>query len=528
MVSSKTSSSAKIPRFYAGRSIFITGGTGFVGKVLIERLLSTCPDIGKLFLLLRQKKDVEPEKRLLQIKQSPVFDVLRQTNPSQLEKLIIIPGDISLPLLGMSVESLTMLHEVSIVFHSAATVKFDEQLKVAVDQNVRPVIRLLDICDRLPKMEAFIHVSTAYSNSDHETIEERVYPAPAPVHEILALADSAPPHLLNEIITKYISPKPNTYTFTKSIAENVIMEHGNRGYSIAIFRPTIIISSLKYPFPGWIENLNGPSGLAVAAGKGLLHVFSCKFDGKADLLPVDIAADTLIAVGWATAVYRFPEVRVYNCSTIENSTTWNSFEAAIRVFLRSRPLDEIFWYPSGFIVQNEYLDKILTFTLQTLPFYAIEFVSRLLRIQTKIDLIKVDQKLRGMCNVLKFFSMREWTFETTNFRLLREQLSKADAEIYNLDPHSIDWQQLYYNFSLGVRRYLLKEKDQDLEKAKRRLHRMSVLHHGLIIIGVLLFLRFLLNKPLIRQFTFETVRMLMNLSFSTYEKIGRSYKQVVV
>lgn len=51
--------------------------------------------------------------------------------------------------------------------------------------------------------------------------------------------------------------------------------------------------------------MNGPSGLAVAAGKGLLHVVTCKNDAKADMLPVDIAVDTLIAVGWATAMDRY-------------------------------------------------------------------------------------------------------------------------------------------------------------------------------------------------------------------------------
>lgn len=53
--------------------------------------------------------------------------------------------------------------------------------------------------------------------------------------------------------------------------------------------------------PGWVENLNGPSGVVVAAGKGLLHVFSCRAGARADLLPVDIAIDTLLAVAWETA-----------------------------------------------------------------------------------------------------------------------------------------------------------------------------------------------------------------------------------
>lgn len=45
------------------------------------------------------------------------------------------------------------LLQVSIVFHSAATLKFDEELQKAVEQNVLSVIRLMDICDKLPNIE---------------------------------------------------------------------------------------------------------------------------------------------------------------------------------------------------------------------------------------------------------------------------------------------------------------------------------------------------------------------------------------
>ena len=49
-----------------------------------------------------------------------------------------------------------LVEEVNIVFHSAATVKFDEDLTKSVAMNVEAVFSLLDICKKIRKLEVFI------------------------------------------------------------------------------------------------------------------------------------------------------------------------------------------------------------------------------------------------------------------------------------------------------------------------------------------------------------------------------------
>ena len=67
-----TNMTSQIAKFYAGRSVFITGGSGFVGKQLVEKFLRSCPEIDYIFLLMRAKKGLGVNQRLQQTLTSPV------------------------------------------------------------------------------------------------------------------------------------------------------------------------------------------------------------------------------------------------------------------------------------------------------------------------------------------------------------------------------------------------------------------------------------------------------------------------
>ena len=118
-----------ISQFYAGKCIFITGVTGFMGKVLLHKLLDSCPMLESIYVLIRPKREELPQKRLDQLFDSLLFKTLKETKSSIFKKVFAITGDITLPRLGMSNEDFYMVIETSsVVFHSAATVRFDEEL----------------------------------------------------------------------------------------------------------------------------------------------------------------------------------------------------------------------------------------------------------------------------------------------------------------------------------------------------------------------------------------------------------------
>lgn len=73
------SSDLGVQGWYAGKNIFITGATGFLGVTLLEKILRTVPDVGDVYLLLRPKKGKDINERLEDIKKNSVFDKLYET-----------------------------------------------------------------------------------------------------------------------------------------------------------------------------------------------------------------------------------------------------------------------------------------------------------------------------------------------------------------------------------------------------------------------------------------------------------------
>lgn len=61
-----------IKEFYRDAEILITGASGFIGKVLVEKLLRSCPDVKKIYLLMRPKKGQKAEARIIQLTGNPV------------------------------------------------------------------------------------------------------------------------------------------------------------------------------------------------------------------------------------------------------------------------------------------------------------------------------------------------------------------------------------------------------------------------------------------------------------------------
>lgn len=229
---------------------------GFMGKVLIEKLLRSCPDLNRIFMLLREKKNKAPEQRLEEMSKIPVFDRLHQEYPNHFSKVCPINGDCSMIGLGISDEDLKRMENVSVVFHSAASVRFDDALKDAILLNTRGTVEVLKFAEKLKSIRVVLHVSTTYCNPDKKVVEEMIYPPKCGWRDAIKVAENVDEYTLNALTQKYTNCEPNTYTFTKGLSEQAVKDYSDR-LPVVIFRPSIVVSSLDEPMPGWIDNFNG-------------------------------------------------------------------------------------------------------------------------------------------------------------------------------------------------------------------------------------------------------------------------------
>jgi alcohol-forming fatty acyl-CoA reductase len=89
---------------------------------------------------------------------------------------------------------------------------------------------------------------------------------------------------------------PNTYTYTKRLAEILVRDEVKKGLPACIVRPSVVIPAYKEPLPGWVDSLNGPAGLMIGAAKGVIRTMLLDGTLEAELIPVDVACSGVILI----------------------------------------------------------------------------------------------------------------------------------------------------------------------------------------------------------------------------------------
>ncbi|XP_014484801.1 PREDICTED: putative fatty acyl-CoA reductase CG5065 [Dinoponera quadriceps] len=445
-----------IQAFYAGQSIFITGGTGFLGKILIEKLLRSCPDVSKIYVMVRSKKDKSAATRLDEIFESPV--------------------------------------SISIIFHLAANIRFNNDIKSATVLNVVSTRAVLNLAKCMPNLKSFIHVSTIYTNCLVKHGEERFYKYLIKPEEFITLVQTSSESMINETLSRNISQWPNSYTFTKAIAEIVVKNNGE-SLPIGIFRlPAGTARGMGGQLSLFDRNL-------APVSKGLLRFIMCNSDCKSSVTPVDITINALIARAWD--VFNQPQRRgdnmlIYNyVSTNDAPLTYGDFFFYAQLSYQKYPIKSCYWVPTLTDPKQSYIYN-MHLVRPPITCFNYRFLWKMHRYSTKVyetlsvsmkkysckryftcfRMWKLYKRIHDYCNSVEYFLVREWTYTDNNVHAMWQSMSENDQLLFNFNLKGFNWLKHVDNIIKGMRLYLFKEDLSTLEASRIKWKRLYWIHHA--------------------------------------------------
>lgn len=192
--------------------------------------------------------------------------------------------------------------------------------------NVFGVMNMMELSKGMKNLESFIHVSTAYSNCHLTDIDEKVYQLDHDPDQVIAACKVLDDNALNSMQQRVLGTRPNTYTYTKAIAEIMVERESSKGMPVAIVRPSIVMPCRLEPVPGWVDSVNGPAGVSLLGGLGILQVTDMDTRKMCDLIPCDYVANSVISAAWYTAVHSPDQLKVYNVTSSKlNPCSWYDY-----------------------------------------------------------------------------------------------------------------------------------------------------------------------------------------------------------
>ncbi|HLV78305.1 MAG TPA: fatty acyl-CoA reductase [Marinobacter sp.] len=477
-----------------GKNVLITGTTGFLGKVVLEKLLRAVPDIGGIYLLIRgNKRNAEARDRFLnEIAVSSVFDRLRADDPEAFEALIeqklhCITGEVTEPAFGLSEAAFGQLAgELDAVINSAASVNFREELDKALAINTLCLHNVARLAGHNPTL-AVLQVSTCYVNGMNagQVAETVIRPAGEAIpqaaggyfdiEELVRLLQDKIEDVRSRYTGKVLEKKlvelgiqeanrygwSDTYTFTKWLGEQLLMKT-LQGRSLTIVRPSIIESALHEPAPGWIEGIKVADAIILAYAREKVSLFPGKRSGVIDVIPVDLVGNAII-LGLAEALAEPAEQRIYQCcSGSSNPITLGEFIDHLMAEAKTNyaEYDHLFYrQPSKpFIaVPRGLFDMMISGA--RLPLSLADRVFKVFGNSRDLKWLRNLETTQSLATIFGFYTAPDYVFRNDQLQALAERMGPADRALFPVDPAVIDWAHYLRKVHLaGLNQYALKER----------------------------------------------------------------------
>ncbi len=487
----------------AGKTIAVTGTTGFLGTAIVERLLRCVPDC-TLVLLVRPGRRGADQRVRREILKNDCFDRLRdhlgtdEFEAMATERVTAIGGDVGTDGLGLDDNGRAMLTGCDIVIHSAATVSFDSEFDHAVEVNLLGPLRIAETLHDLNVRPHFVGVSTCYVAGNRKGAAAEKLLTDTPFHvevdweiEVAAARRrrtdvedaSRTPHQLGEFAKdarstlgaagvaalaarseqlreRWVSKQmaeagrarasslgfPDAYAFTKAMGERALIER--RGdIPVSIVRPSIIESAWSEPFPGWIRGFRMAEPILINYGKGLLSQFPGSPEGIVDVIPVDIVVSAIVAVA-AKGPAEQPEVFQAASGTANPFRYSDLVDLAAGWFAehpiydeKDQPISPPAWkYRDPGAVPNELARAKRVLDRTAKALDMLPLRGRQAQLSGELE-ERRDLVDRALEYVELYgsYTACEAVYQTDRLAALDAWLDPADREVFCLDPGVIDW-----------------------------------------------------------------------------------------
>ncbi|XP_033219998.1 fatty acyl-CoA reductase 1-like [Belonocnema kinseyi] len=339
--------------WFGDREVLLTGVTSEVGRILLEKVLRTFPEL-KVHAVLRSRFGYSKDDRVKKIFASPGYERLRQKDPNAISRVKALEGNILYEGLGLSKQDKATLRKVSVVLHAAG-----------------PHDYVLDFCQELPNLRA-------------------------------------------------VAAASNLFRYRGQISETILNEKVP-DVPLAIVRFPIIGPVCKEPMPGYVEILKGPTALMVGAGYAFGHS-----DCQAELIPADLAGNTLIAAAWERGLRsKSDKPSVYNATTI--GCTWDD------LIQQGYKWNQKFAYPTFSyrgMTLNAMLHWWVIFFIEWLPSVICDTVLSLFGAKQRI--VAEHVRVRNALRSLESVASKPWSVERNHVNRLQKRLSPEDQETFPL------------------------------------------------------------------------------------------------
>jgi len=485
-----------------GKTILVTGSTGFLGKSIVEKCLRSIPDIGRINLAIRSSARRPAAERLeREVLSSPAFKRLKEELGEEAfaklaaARLGVIEIDLGRDGLGLSEEGRDQIRGCDVVIHSAAAVEFDNPADLSAQTNLLGAARLVEALRASGARPHLVHISTAYVGGMLRGVVREEPPLDPGLnwrHEAEVLTslrgpveeESRRPEVLNKLrrearsrmgpagtpavarTTERLRDRwvkdrliergrvhanamgfSDIYSFTKAMAELAVVElHGE--IPLSIVRPSIIESALAEPFAGWLEGFRMAEPLILAFGRNILRDFSGLPDSLLDIIPADFVVNTLLAVAANPPPDARP--RVYHAASgSRNPLRLRRVADEAGTYFTAHPLRDRYGQaigtPSWTFPSRQEISAQARTALRVVE--AAQWLVERLPLganlsQLSDDLTAERDRLDRGLNLIQLYGVYtevDCIFDTRNVTALWEALPEAERKKFPFDPALYDW-----------------------------------------------------------------------------------------